>query len=179
MTHQKNDFIKGAIIGALAGAVAGLLIAPKRGCEMREDLIDGYNALNEKGCELKKNMREQSCRLMRPFQKEEEHDSHALLIGGAIGAVVAAVAAILLAPQSGKSLRATLGDHYEEIRERAEDFVSNVDAKRHQFNDNLQDWQETFATILGKLKDKTNSKNVNQLIDLASLGVRLFKQLKK
>lgn len=42
---MKGSFFKGAIFGALAGAAAGLLLAPKSGEETRKELKDKANQL--------------------------------------------------------------------------------------------------------------------------------------
>ncbi len=38
MTMKTSDFLKGALIGGLIGAAAGILFAPKSGKETREDI---------------------------------------------------------------------------------------------------------------------------------------------
>ena len=46
------SFFKGAVFGAIAGAVAGLLLAPKSGAETREDLKKLASEIGEKGKDL-------------------------------------------------------------------------------------------------------------------------------
>jgi len=43
-----NDYVKGLIIGSLIGAVVGILYAPKRGNETREDIRNTAEELLEK-----------------------------------------------------------------------------------------------------------------------------------
>lgn len=43
-----TSFAKGALIGALAGAAAGILLAPKSGKETRKDIKDGAENLAKK-----------------------------------------------------------------------------------------------------------------------------------
>lgn len=45
---QAKDFLKGAAIGAVAGAIAGILFAPKSGKETREDIAKFYHEMKDK-----------------------------------------------------------------------------------------------------------------------------------
>ena len=45
--NQSSDLLKGALLGALFGGAAALLLAPKSGKELREDLNDTYCSLSE------------------------------------------------------------------------------------------------------------------------------------
>lgn len=187
MGRDNNDLVTGALIGGILGGVAGLLMAPKSGKELREDICEGYNCLNDKAREYSNKgsrfFNDSSKRASRFFKDyEEEHDSTSLLTGGAIGAVIGATAALLLAPNSGKELRDGLGDKYHEIRERAEDFVSDLNDKREQIGDKIEDWQDTFATIIDKFstgsKGKRGSK-IEEIANWANLGMKLINQLQR
>ena len=47
--HNENShFLKGSLMGAILGGAAGLLLAPKSGKELREDISKNYTYLNEK-----------------------------------------------------------------------------------------------------------------------------------
>jgi gas vesicle protein len=53
MEHEQNEpkkskFILGTVIGAAVGAVSTLLLTPKSGAKMREDISDKYNSINKK-----------------------------------------------------------------------------------------------------------------------------------
>jgi gas vesicle protein len=43
-----KDFIIGAVVGGLLGAMAALLLAPKSGRELRKDIADGYETISDK-----------------------------------------------------------------------------------------------------------------------------------
>ncbi|QGQ97482.1 YtxH domain-containing protein [Paenibacillus psychroresistens] len=43
-----KDFIIGAVVGGLLGAMAALLLAPKSGRELRQDLTEQYGTISEK-----------------------------------------------------------------------------------------------------------------------------------
>jgi gas vesicle protein len=43
-----KDFIIGAVVGGLLGAMAALLLAPKSGSELRKDIAEGYETISDK-----------------------------------------------------------------------------------------------------------------------------------
>lgn len=198
---RNTDLITGAVIGGVLGGVIGLLFAPKSGSELREDIAEGYTAINNKSQEITRDLKKKGAQLYHQCERlcsqgecnacDEEECScdqestgthvNTLMIGGAIGAVIGATAALLLAPQSGEKLRSQLGDSYEDIRDKAEDFVSTLNSKRKKVAHDMEDWKETFSTIVEKLSSpegrRKASSRVNEIADWASLGLRLFKQL--
>lgn len=48
MNNNADSFMKGLVFGALAGAVAGLLLAPKSGEETQKELMDMVNKIKDK-----------------------------------------------------------------------------------------------------------------------------------
>ncbi len=51
--NQKGKVIKATVFGGLAGAVTGLLLAPKSGKEMRQDLNEQINKIGNKADDIK------------------------------------------------------------------------------------------------------------------------------
>lgn len=45
---DNGDFAKGALVGAIAGAIGGILLAPKSGVELRKDLRDNFEEIKAK-----------------------------------------------------------------------------------------------------------------------------------
>lgn len=181
---DQNDFIKGALLGGVLGSVAALLMAPKAGKDLRDDIVEGYNTINKRSHQFASDVRDQGQSLYDTVNGvENDHTHNTFLVGGAIGAVVGVVAALLLAPKSGDKLREQLGDRYDEIREKAESVVNNFNSTRHNIEDKIDDWKDTFVTIVDKLsspkKGKHNSTTINDIVDWASLGLRLYNQLQK
>lgn len=182
---MNNDLIKGILIGGLFGGIAGLLTATKPGEDLRQDLMDGYNTIKDTGCEFSDQIKRKGQSLIHAFDNGEDvlEDDHSFLIGGAIGAVVAALAALLLAPQSGDKLRATLGDKYEDIRDKAEDIVNGIHQKGRHVAEEIDDWKDFLNSIVSKLsgskgKGKSKQMHLDDILDYAHLGLRLFQQLK-
>jgi gas vesicle protein len=51
--HQKSKVIKGTVLGGIAGAMAGILLAPKSGKEMRQNLTAQINKIENKAEDMK------------------------------------------------------------------------------------------------------------------------------
>ena len=49
---KAKTFLLGALIGGAVGAVTALLFAPKRGRELRQDIIDSTNEMYDKAADL-------------------------------------------------------------------------------------------------------------------------------
>jgi gas vesicle protein len=49
---KKSGLLLGIVIGGAVGAVSALLVAPKSGIEMREDISNKYRSLNDKTQQL-------------------------------------------------------------------------------------------------------------------------------
>lgn len=183
MVQQNGDLLKGALIGGILGGAAALLLAPKSGKELRDDIGDTYNKLSATTQDVAENLRQTGRKCLHPFQDEcEENHNSSFLIGGAIGAVIGVVAALLLAPQSGEELRDVLGDKYESIREKAEDFASDINSKRRSAMDQVSDWKDTLMTIVNKLSSRKGKKSplrLDEMLEWAGLGLNLMQQLQK
>lgn len=179
-----NGFIKGALIGGVLAGVAGLLLAPKSGSMLVHDILDIYDYAQKNGNDFIEAIKEKGSCLTSWGEEKEECGHHgSLLIGAALGAVVGGVAALLLAPDSGKKLRKVLGKQYEDIREQAEDFVSSMEEKGSDIIHEVSDWKDTLMDLINKLspstvKGKTNRhSNIDQILNLAQVGMHLYQQL--
>lgn len=180
---DNNYFLKGALIGCAVGGLAGLMAYTKAGEKLTQDICDGCESIKHTGEEFTENLRKKGESILHMFDQEEPED-HSFLIGGAIGAVVAALATLLLAPQSGKKLRHTLGNKYEDLRDQAEDFIHTVNKKGHYVAEEFEDWKDFLSTIVEKLSGSSRGKHKNhwhlqEILDYAKIGLQLFEQLKK
>ena len=64
---------------------------------------------------------------MSKYEIESEgHDWNAFLCGAAIGFIVGGTAALLLASKSGDALRGDIGEAFEELKDRAEKAVDDL-----------------------------------------------------
>lgn len=171
-----NGFVKGALIGSVVAGIAGLLLAPKAGSELLDDILETYDSAQKNGHDFVAALKEKTARLTG----ESESETHSsLMLGVVLGAVVSGIAALLLAPESGKKMRKVLGNQYDHIRHKAEDFVSAVEDKSEKVIDEVEEWKDIFANLVSKFSQKANrsSNKTNQIAELAKLGITLYQQL--
>ncbi len=162
MTHQMHsrEFLVGAAVGSIVGTVAALLMAPKAGKRLRQDLCDAYCDLSEKthdmmdqvskrGKSFAKNVRcrtdDWACRAKsamdsissgaKAWQHEDEDEEccRDLLIGGLAGGILGAVAGLLLAPKPGDELRHDIAETYHDVSERTHDMMDDASKRGRAF----------------------------------------------
>jgi len=180
-----REFMVGAAVGSMLGGVAALLVAPKAGRKLREDICDTYRNISEKthdlakkGKSLTKGVSCKSCDwadTARSFlggtiknakgliaDVEEEYTTRDLLIGGLIGGVLGAAVGLLIAPKSGDELRNDLVETYEDISEKAEDFTDNFSKKGKAFvkkaNSKANKWLDFAKDIVDNLAEEVEDK---------------------
>lgn len=181
---DQNDFLKGALIGGCVAGVVAIFLAPKSGKALRQDIADGYNTLNKESKRYAGEIFERAQDFIDTLQgvnHEPEHGTHAFLAGGAAGAILGALAGLLLAPQSGEKLREYFGDEYDHMREKARSVVDDVYDKEQQFEDKLEDWKEVLSSIVNKLssapKKGAANSHLNKILDWATLGLHLYNKV--
>lgn len=176
---KNNDLIKGALIGTVIGGLMGIFLAPKAGSELQEDIIDGYNSLNEQTHQFADGFKEYANSFM-DYLRGVEHKKtpNQLMVGGLAGVVLGAIAGLLLAPQAGNKLREKLSDEYDHMRDNAKDVLDDITNGKKNFEHKLDDWKDTFVTILDKFSGpksrKQNGEHINNILDWADLGLRLY-----
>ncbi len=171
-----NNLVKGALLGGAIAGVAGLLLAPKAGSELLDDIVETYESAKKNGYDFVDAVKEKT-----PFMVETETENHSsMVLGIALGVVISGIASLLLAPSSGKKMRKLIGDQYDNIREKAEEFVSSVEDKGEKVIDEVSEWKEILADLFEKLSQSPSNKKgtkVNQIADLAKLGINIYQQL--
>lgn len=214
--HSK-EFLVGAAVGSLLGGVAALLAAPKSGSELRQDMGEAYSDLSDKASRVarkgKSFAKDAGCRtcdwadraksalgLNKEEWIEEENEDALkdLLIGGLAGSLLGAVAGLLLAPKSGSDLREDIREGYEEISEKAHDFMDDMAKKGKSLTKNARSksnkWLNLAQQIVEELSEEVDEKKeelqegahrlvgrdnrVHDFMELLSLGNRLWKTLK-
>lgn len=224
MTRNTKEFIVGAAVGSLLGSVAALLVAPKSGKKLRQEISDTYHDLSDKTHDLadrgrnfvhsfnthseelaKKaksavNGTKKSLRNLISEEEEEDKPAQDFLVGSLIGGVLGAVAGLLLAPKAGEELREDIMETYEEVSDRTHDFANDVRKKGKGFarrtrskankwfsvakevvdglTDITDDVHEKGEDILEKAKGFVNNSRIHDVMDWASLGVRLWHGVK-
>ncbi|MBA2728431.1 MAG: YtxH domain-containing protein [Parachlamydiaceae bacterium] len=179
---KNNDMLKGALIGGCIGGICALFLARKSGCELQEDIVNGYNSLNNQTHEYVDDVKDYAQRFMDLIHGvEPEHSSNKLLVGGLSGVVLGTLAGLLLAPQSGTRLREQFGDKYDEMCDSAKEVIQDIHKGKENFEDKIGDWKETLVTILDNFqspkKKSGNGHHMNNIVDWASLGLRVYNSL--
>jgi gas vesicle protein len=181
---DQNNFLKGALIGGCVAGIVAVLLAPKSGKALRQDITDGYNTLNKESKRYANEISDRAQSFMDTLHgvnHEPENNSNAFLAGGAAGAVLGALAGLLLAPQSGQKLREYFGEEYDHMREKAQAVVDDVYEKEQDFEEKLEDWKEILSSIVNKLSSAprkgSGSKHLNKLLDWATIGLHLYNKV--
>jgi gas vesicle protein len=111
---------------------------------------------------------------MEEHNQEQQHTGNNVLffLGGMFaGGLVGAVAALLLAPQSGKETRDQIQRKGIELREQAEETVEGTKAQARQITDDLrekaEELQQRGQDVLGEQRERlvTFIDNKNEEVD--------------
>lgn len=182
---HKKEFVVGAAVGSLLGSVAALLIAPKTGDKLRNDICDAYCNMADKtqdlasrgrslakdiGCQTcdwaskAKSVVEDATKTVKGWvsEEEEEDTTRDLLIGGLIGGVLGAAVGLLLAPKPGEELRHDLAETYEDLSDKAQDFTNNVTKRGKSFAKTAQSkankWLSLAQSVVENLAEDAQGK---------------------
>lgn len=132
--NNAQNFVIGTVVGGVIGSVAALLLAPKTGYALREDIADKYEEITD----AMGNVVEKT-----KFWEEEEPDN-TLLWGGIAGSVLAAAAALLLVPKKNRSF--------------GQGIVNAVQGLGENGKDQLRDLVAQFATKTRTPRRKASSR---------------------
>jgi len=189
MTNQIHckELMAGAIVGSLLGSVSALLLAPKAGRDLREDICEACEDFSERGHDFAERGRsfarslgsqpqQWSCKARQAVEEarrtvkglvgckvEEEHSVNSYLIGGVAGAVAGAVIGLALAPKRGDEFRKDLMKTYENASGRSNAFVNDMArqgkayAKRSQLQANK--WLDLARDLVEDLTDEVQNKS--------------------
>jgi len=208
--HRSRDFLIGAAMGGLLGTLGALLLAPKSGKKLRQDLCDNCSEMTDKAHDIADRLcKKGKCLSSQTYDwagktkdiinevtdgvkswvcpgEEEEETSIDLLTGGVAGAILGATAGLLLAPKSGEQLREGMADTYQDISKKGKKFIKGARSQASDWVDlakdvvdNIADTiQEKGEEFIEKGERSLHTSHLNEVIDWASLGVRLWKSIK-
>ncbi|MBA3602575.1 MAG: YtxH domain-containing protein [Parachlamydiaceae bacterium] len=183
------NFLKGAVIGGCIAGLAALFLAPKSGKDLYSDITDGYNTLNKKSHKFADDFSSRAKDFMDSIQGKAcetvndvgDDSSNTFLMGCAMGAVIGAIAGLLLAPQTGDKLRESLGDEYDNICDKAKSVVDGIGKKEQLLEDKFDEWKDVFLTVVNKLSPSSKKGNqgygIDKILDWATLGLRLYNKV--
>lgn len=182
--HPK-DLVIGAVAGGVIGAVAALLMAPKTGDRLRQDICDMYDdvtdktthfadSVSKKGRAAVKSVSDQTCDWadkakcladdIRCWVHGEEEDTQMrdLVIGGIAGIVIGATAGLLLAPKAGSDFRQDIVDTYEDVNDKAHEMAGMVARRGKSFakdaNDRAHEWLEFAKDVVDQIAGEAQDK---------------------
>ena len=178
---SSKGFLVGAAIGGVLGTVSALLMAPKAGRQLREDLHDLYCDVSDKSHDLACNLTETGKTLAKTFgyrvdedwtdkarhvvgdvaewfQSQGNHTTRDLVLGSLAGGVIGTIAGLLVAPKAGNQLR-------EDIAEVSEDFADHVSKRGKSMAKNVRsqthDWLDLAKDLINNIADTVEDVQEN------------------
>ena len=140
---KSNDLVTGILIGAVVGAVAGILLAPK-GHDIAQDIADGTG-----------NFIKQAKSRLTGHHADE---SSPYWLGGILGALLGGSSAIILTPKSSRVLREYIADSYQNVSDRTWQLINNLNEKGEEIADLLKGqtsvWAERSLEITESVTDE-------------------------
>lgn len=130
---SSKELLIGALLGGTVGSLAALLLAPKSGEELREDLCDKYENL----CDKYENVNQVVCKMIGK-EKKPKYCSKRLCCGLVAGGLVGVLTALFLARKSGNEFQNDLLETYENISDymshgsdQVKNYVSDFSNRKH------------------------------------------------
>jgi gas vesicle protein len=216
MTHKQmhtKEFIIGAAVGSLLGSVAAILIAPKEGKKLRQDICETCSDLTERtqdlarrGKSIAQSIGSQSNQwagkakeavegakksvrgwMGQEEEEVEENSARDFLIGGIAGGIVGAAIGLLLAPKAGEELRHDIIEKYDDVSDTTQAFAKRtqskankwIDLARQVVDDLTEEAHDKGEDLVDRAKGLINHKRIHDVMDWASLGVRVWQKMKK
>lgn len=180
--REGTNFIVGAIIGGLVGTVGALLLAPKAGKKIRQDLSDLYENFGERGMGTAEKFAKSS-RNFASQLNEEVHDwtdrasdllyrlksggckslsgqchGKDFVIGALAGGALGVIAGLFFAPEPGDAFREAIMDRYEDLNDRTQAYANSLHKKGRKFAKTARSktgqWLDLARRIVDDLADE-------------------------
>ncbi len=180
-SNGSTNFLVGAVAGGLIGTVAALLLAPKKGEELRQDLHNGYHEVDDK----------LHCLLNDNKSKKETHPKD-FVWGGILGGVAGACAGLLLAPKSGQALRKELREKCDQIGDISEQLADVVSEKSktiaNSVSSQAREWADKAKDVIHQVEEEGEelqsgvgnvAQHINEALKWVELGTKIWQNVKK
>lgn len=173
--QQAQHLLLGALAGGLFGVGTALLLAPKNGKRLRDDLCLNCQEIAKKSGNLKNRLLHQGEEWIESAQQwaknKDKHSSKgALIAGGITGGLLGATAAFLVLQKKNGDLSSSFHEH---VASKASYWIKNaIDALgtiENGFKDHGSEEGETSS----------ETSKIQDALEFANLGVRLFQSFKK
>lgn len=164
--ESAKQMVLGAVAGSIVGAGTALLLAPKSGEDLREDINDTYQDLKE---DFKEGIIQQGENLMKNsgWSSKSSSSNTNILIGGIAGGILCAAAVYLLTQKSRKSS----GLISEDFKERAGSFINGAKSVLSNVVETLDEGEE-------RIQKASSNSNVDDIVELVTIGLKLFQSFK-
>jgi len=135
-------FLTGALVGGLIGSAAALLLAPKKGNELINDLRDAYD-------DVSKNV---------GLRNKREPKISKTVMGTVAGGLMSIAAAIWLAQQDKNKIRKNLSNAYSQMRGQASRYMQEGE----NLFDEANEYVEGFTKKMGRGRSNQRTASSNQ-----------------
>lgn len=202
MTNQltSKEFLIGAALGGLLGTVTALMVAPKSGKRLRQDIADIYSDISEKTQDTVDDLTKKSKTMVKKVNdcscdiadkakclvhgvsnwmgsKEElieDHSTKDLVLGSIAGGILGAVAGLLLAPKPGVELREDLEETYNNLADSTQEVAKDLTKKGKKVAKNITNQTNEWLSLAKDVVDQFTG-NVEEIgEDVVAKGKKLF-----
>jgi gas vesicle protein len=159
----------------------------------------GCKSQNCNGTDYAKDVFEKISKGFHSLTGDENGECHTkdFLVGGVVGGIIGAVAGLLLAPKAGEDLRQDVVETYQNVSDKSNEFAQDLNKKGRAFAkttsratnkwlnfakkivDELSDDLESTVEEVGDKVKQASDHRLNDMMEIASLGFRLWQRLKK
>lgn len=165
---RESNFLIGLLVGGVAAGLGALLVAPKSGKELIDDITETYGDLAEKTGDFTEEMKHKSWHLLHPGAACPTCNGNSatqFTVGAISGAILGASSALLLAPKPGQKLR------------------KDIESTYHNIVDQGEDWKEHLGDFVHQIQkamhpNKRGSK-LNHILSLANMGLQVWENIQK
>lgn len=183
---QIDTLLIGLLAGGLVGAGTALLLAPKKGSDVRKDLYNAYDDLSETASDK----REEIMDTISDWHNPRSLGSNkTLIIGGLAAGILGAATAYLLTQKTKKNFSETFFEKTHEIADNIkhavpEDFAVSAGGWIRQAKtilntvDSVLNSGETAVRKAARAHAPSEPLEIKDFVEFANLGVRLFNNLK-
>ncbi|GAM12759.1 YtxH domain-containing protein [Mesobacillus selenatarsenatis] len=113
--------------------------------------------------------REQSQYDLNGQMREDNNNSRDFVAGAIVGGLAGALAALLLAPKSGKELRGSLNEQTSTLKNKSVDLASVAKEKASGLKETVSQQSSTIANKVKDMKNKNGNTSQNTDIDEGEL----------
>lgn len=165
---DNNHFMAGLLLGGVAAGLGALLLAPKSGKELINDISETYNDIAEKTGTSIEDVKHKTWHMLHPNAACTTCNGEStknFAVGALSGAILGATSALFLAPKSGVQLRKDIEDTYESAVEKG------------------TEWKEEIADLIENLQKSVSSgkrgSRFNHIVQLANMGLHVWQNMQK